>query len=115
MTPAQRAACVEIIRVLDQFRDARVLHGAGWRDAVSRWKVPPNRQAAFDALLPACGPGDEWHIYAADVRAILIEALAVQPPKVPALKAELLNVEVPGLTAIPAAVLEVITAAGGAP
>ncbi len=111
MTPAQRAACVEIIRVLDQFRDARVLHGSGWRDAVSRWKVPPNRQAAFDALLPACGPGDEWHVYAGDVRAALIEALDTQRPDV---RAALLAVA-PGRTAIPAAAWEVIAAAGGAP
>lgn len=111
MTPAQRAACVEVIRVLDQFRDARVLHGSGWRDAVSRWKVPPNRQAAFDALLPACGPGDEWHVYAGDVRAVLIDALDTQRPDV---RAALFAVA-PGRTAIPAAAWEVIAAAGGAP
>lgn len=113
MTPAQRAAATEVIRVLDQFRDARVLHGAGWRDAVSRWKVPPNRQAAFDALLPACGPGDEWHIYAGDVRAALIEALDT-PPRRPDVRAALLSVA-PGRSAIPTAAWEVIAAAGGAP
>lgn len=113
MTPAQRAACVEIIRVLDQFRDARVLHGSGWRDAVSRWKVPPHRQAAFDALLPACGPGDEWHIYAGHVRAVLIEALDTSPWR-PDVRAALLGMT-PGPSAIPAAAWEVITAAGSAP
>ena len=113
MTPAQRAACVEVIRVLDQFRDARVLHGSGWRDAVSRWRVPPIRQAAFDALLPACGPGDEWHAYAADVRAAIVEALDTQPPKRPDVRAALLAVA-PGRTAIPAAAWEVIAAAGPA-
>lgn len=114
MTPAQRAAATDVIRILDQFRDARVLHGSGWRDAVSRWRVPPHRQAAFDALLPACGPGDEWHIYAGDVRAALIEALDTQPPKRPDVRAALLSVA-PGRTAIPAAAWEVIAAAGSAP
>lgn len=114
MTPAQRAACVGIIRVLDQLRDARVLHGSEWRDAVSRWTVPAHRQAAFDALLPACGPGDEWHIYAGHVRAVLVEALDTQPPKRPDVRAALLCVT-PRRTAIPAAAWEVIAAAGGAP
>lgn len=113
MTPAQRAAATEVIRVLDQFRDARVLHGSGWRDAVSRWKVPPHRQAAFDALLPACGPGDEWHVYAGDVRAVLIDALDTQPGR-PDVRAALANVA-PGRTAIPVAAWEVIAAAGSAP
>lgn len=74
MTPAQRAACVEIVRVLDQLRDARILHGAGWRDAVSRWTVPPGRRAALDALLPACD-GEDWTMHAAQVRAAVSDAL----------------------------------------
>lgn len=114
MTPAQRAAATEIIRVLDQFRDARILHGSGWRDAVSRWKVPPHRQAAFDALLPACGPGDEWHVYAAEVRAVLVDALDVQPSRHPDVRAALLVIT-PRPSAIPAAAWEVIAAAGSAP
>lgn len=114
MTASQRAAATEVIRVLDQFRDARILHGDGWRDAVSRWTVPPHRQAAFDALLPAC-VGDEWHIYAADVRAAIVEELDVQPPRRPDVRAALANIEIPGLTAIPAAAWEVIAAAGSTP
>ena len=74
MTPAQRAAATEVIRALDQFRDARVLHGSGWRDVVSRWKVPAQRQSAFDALLPAC-EGDEWPMHAAQVRSAVSDAL----------------------------------------
>lgn len=74
MTPAQRAAATEVIRALDQFRDARVLQGSGWRDVVSRWTVPPGRRAALDALLPACD-GDEWPMHAAQVRAAVADAL----------------------------------------
>ena len=113
MTPAQRAAATEVIRVLDQFRDARVLHGAGWRDAVSRWRVPPHRQAAFDALLPACGPGDEWPMYAAQVRAAVSDAL--DRDSAPATRAAAMEPLTACRGALARAAWEVIAAAGGAP
>lgn len=112
MTPAQRAACVEIIRVLDQFRDARILHGAGWRDAVSRWTVPPGRRAAFDALLPTC-EGDEWPMYAAQVRAAVSDAL--DRDSAPATRAAAMEPLAACRGALARAAWEVIAAAGSAP
>lgn len=80
MTPSQRRRAEVAVRVLDQLRDAYILHGPYFPAAVSRWTIAEERRPALDALLPAieatsARSGSDWMAVAGTVRARITEAL----------------------------------------